>query len=109
MGGLRGSSRRQNKYTIRQPVNMQPTHALSDEIYRQKVLRARKMSAEQKLLAGPRLFEWNCEIMKAGIREQFPEADELRVDEILRERLAYRRKMDQWELERTLQERKGED
>ncbi|MCY2989874.1 MAG: hypothetical protein NTY19_18675 [Planctomycetota bacterium] len=74
---------------------MQPTPKLIDELYRERVLRARQMSPEEKLLAGPRLFEYACEITRAGIRQQFPEANEQRVQEILAERLRLRRKLEQ--------------
>lgn len=59
-----------------------------DPTYESKVRRARAMTPEQKLLEGPRLFATSCRIMKDGIRDQFPDADEQRVHEILRERLA---------------------
>jgi hypothetical protein len=36
---------------------MEPTQELIDDIYRQKVLRARAMPPEEKLFAGIRLFE----------------------------------------------------
>ena len=73
---------------------MQPTPERIDELYRERVLRARRMPLEEKLLAGPRLFEYACEITRAGIRQQFPEADEQRVQEILAERLSLRRKLE---------------
>jgi hypothetical protein len=67
---------------------MGPSPELVDSIYRERVLRARRTSPEQKLLAGPRLFARSCRIMADGIRHQYPDADEQRVGEILRARLA---------------------
>jgi hypothetical protein len=67
---------------------MKPTRELIDELYRERVLRARQTPPEEKLLAGPRLFEFACRIMADGIRHQYPEADEDRVQQILAERLA---------------------
>ena len=67
---------------------------LADDIYRERVLRARATPPEEKLLAGPRLFEQACRIMIDGIRHQFPDADENRVLEILRERLALSRRLE---------------
>jgi hypothetical protein len=67
---------------------MQPIKELADAIYWDRVERARRMSPEDKFLAGPRLFDRSCRIMADGIRAQFPDADERRVQEILRERLA---------------------
>ena len=73
---------------------MQPTKELADAIFRERVQKARRMSAEDKLLGGARLFDRSCRLMAAGIRSQFPEADERRVQEILRERLAIVRQLE---------------
>lgn len=62
---------------------------MAEDSYRTEVLSARKMSAEEKLLAGAQLFDYACGITLAGIRFQHPEASEERVQEILRERLAW--------------------
>jgi hypothetical protein len=67
---------------------MQPTRELVDALYREKILQARLMTPEQKLLAGPDLFDLTCRIMSDGIRLEFPDADDARVLQILRERLA---------------------
>lgn len=67
---------------------MEPTQELIDDIYREQVLRARATPPEEKLLDGPRLFDRVCEIMKDGIRMQFPNANEDDVRRILLERLA---------------------
>ena len=75
-------------------VTMEPTKELADEIYRERILRARAMLPEQKLLAGIELFRRACEIMADGIRSQFPEADEARVQQILRERLHLLKKLE---------------
>jgi len=73
---------------------MQPTQELIDAIYREKVLRARNTPPEQKLFAGARLFEMGCEITKAGIRAQHPNADEAEVLQILKDRLALARRLE---------------
>jgi len=65
---------------------------LSDELYRDDVRIAREMTPEQKFLAGAELFDYACRITLAGIRSQNPEANEERVQEILRERLAWAEK-----------------
>lgn len=72
---------------------MQPDQKLIDEIYRQKLRAARAMSPEDKLLAGPRLFERSLRIMADGIRSEYPDANEDRVQEILQERLALLRRL----------------
>ena len=45
---------------------MQPTQELIDDIYREKVERARQMSFDEKLLGGLVLFDNACELAKAG-------------------------------------------
>lgn len=67
---------------------MEPTRELIDQLYHERVLRARQMPPEEKLLAGAELFEWACTITRAGIRQQHPDADESRIEAILTERLA---------------------
>ncbi|HZV07477.1 MAG TPA: hypothetical protein VE999_20500 [Gemmataceae bacterium] len=67
---------------------MEPTQELVDSIYRERVLRARRTPLEEKLLLGPQLFEEVCGRMADGIRYQYPDADEQRVQEILQARLA---------------------
>ena len=74
---------------------MAPTQELIDAIYRSKVLRARAMSPEEKMLDGPRLFEMACEITKSGIRRQHPNADEAEVQRILNDRLALARRLEE--------------
>ena len=66
---------------------MEPTKELIDALYRDKIDAARRMSPEDKLLAGARLFDHACSVTTAGIRHQYPQADERDVLRILRERL----------------------
>ncbi|MFQ5806649.1 MAG: hypothetical protein ACE5I3_09385 [Phycisphaerae bacterium] len=72
-----------------------PSQELIDALYREEVLAARAMSPEEKVRAGGELFDDVCERMKAGIRWQFPEADEARVNEVLRYRLQIARRLEQ--------------
>lgn len=67
---------------------MNPTNELVDDIYREKVLRARAMSEEERFRAGPELFDFACAWTKSGIRMDHPDADEECVLELLRSRLA---------------------
>lgn len=67
---------------------------LADDIFRDRVLRARAMPPEEKLRAGAVLFERACRWMVAGIRHQFPNADEETVRNLLRERLAIARRLE---------------
>src|SRR5882724_6297075 len=76
-------------------ASMVPTKELADAIYRERVLRARRTPMEQKILAGPQLYDMVCRLMKDGIRNQFPDADERRVEEIFRQRLAIARRLEE--------------
>ncbi len=67
---------------------MEPTPELLDDIYRERIKRARAASPEEKLLDGPRLFDRVCAIMKDGIRMQFPNATSEEVRQILIQRLS---------------------
>lgn len=62
---------------------MSPEEALQRqiELYRQ-------MTGEQRLEIALNLHELSCEISRAGIRHQHPNADEAEVDRLLRERIA---------------------
>lgn len=73
---------------------MEPNTELIDAIYLERVRRAREMSPEEKLLAGARLFDRSCRIMADGIRDQFPDADDRQVQEILAARLALLRRLE---------------
>ena len=68
--------------------------SIPDPTYASKVARARQTPPEQKILDGPQLFASVCRRMKEGIRMQFPDADEARVHEILLERLAIAKKLE---------------
>lgn len=60
---------------------------LADAIYADKVRRARSAPTSRKMGWGAELFEEACERMRMGIRHQFPDADETKVEKILYERL----------------------
>lgn len=62
--------------------------ALTDELYREEIARARVMRPEEKLLEGPRLFDRACRVMADGIRHQHPELDEAGIRALLAARLA---------------------
>jgi hypothetical protein len=73
---------------------MEPSRQLIDDIFRERVLRARRTPPEEKLLDGPRLFDFACRIAMDGIRNEFPDADERRVREILAQRIALQRRLE---------------
>jgi len=69
--------------------------ALQDEIFIDKVLRARRRSIGEKFLDGPRLFDVVCERMRNGIRSQYPDCTAERVEAELQRRLVIRRRIDE--------------
>jgi hypothetical protein len=71
------------------------TQRLIDELYREEILEARAMAPEQKLLAGEELFTYACSITMAGIRNQFPEANDAERRRILESRLELQRKLEE--------------
>ena len=73
---------------------MEPTGTLGDQLYRDEVLAARVMTPEEKLLAGPQLFDFACRIARDGIRNQFPDVDEQRIGQILAERVELGRRLE---------------
>jgi hypothetical protein len=73
---------------------MESIKELADEIYRERVLRARRTPIEQKIAAGGELFEDVCERMAAGLRDENPGADEETIQELLRRRLALLRRLE---------------
>jgi hypothetical protein len=48
----------------------------------------RAMTGEQRLAIALRLHDLACELARAGIRRQWPDADTATVERLLRERLA---------------------
>lgn len=48
----------------------------------------RAMTGEQRLDIALRLHELSCDLARAGIRRQYPDADESEVNRRLRERIA---------------------
>ncbi len=52
------------------------------------------MTPKEKLLAGPRLFDFACRIALDGIRNQFPDVDEQRLRQILAERVELGRRLE---------------
>lgn len=68
---------------------------LTVALYREEVARARTMSAEDKLLAGARLFEQATRVMADGIRHRHPGCDEDEISAMLEMQLSRLRALDQ--------------
>jgi len=62
---------------------MTPQAALQEQIERY-----RQMTGEQRLAIALDLHEFACDIARAGIRRQHPQADDDEVERLLRDRLA---------------------
>lgn len=73
---------------------MQPKRMDLDDLFVEEVLRARKMTPEQKLGAGYELFVPGCEIARAGIRAQFPGSTDEEVEQYLLRRFAIERQLE---------------
>jgi hypothetical protein len=53
----------------------------------EQIQRYRRMSGEQRLAVALDLHEMSCDIARAGIRHQHPNADDAEVERLLRQRL----------------------
>ena len=71
---------------------MEPSKEQFDTGYAAKVRWARSASMEQKFLAGPRLFDQECDALRADIRRRMPRATDDDVEFLLRQYLAYLRR-----------------
>jgi hypothetical protein len=67
---------------------------LADAIYRERVLRARRTPPEDRILEGPRLFDYACAITLAGLRSENPNATDAELRRALRQRLALAEKLE---------------
>ena len=68
--------------------------SLADELYRERVLRARRTPPEMRILQGPELFDYACSSSMAGLRVEMPGASEEKLRQGLRRRLAIGRKLE---------------
>jgi hypothetical protein len=67
--------------------------ALASAIERDRFLRARRMTVEQRLLQGAELFDYACEASLAGLRARFPAAIDAELQALLRQRLTRAREI----------------
>jgi hypothetical protein len=68
---------------------------MADDIFRDKVLRARKTPPDKRIELGPQLFDGAVRNTLNGIRNQHPNADEAEVRRILSKRMAIKRRLDE--------------
>ena len=67
---------------------------LADALYWQRIARARAMSPEERMKAGPELFDYACSITLTALREQMSGASEAELLAALRRRLAVKKKLE---------------
>ncbi len=68
---------------------------LTDEEFRSRVLAARQMSPEEKFLAGPRLFDQECERIRVELRRDNPGLNSPEIESLLRARLEQQRRREE--------------
>lgn len=73
----------------------EPTQELLDDIFRRRVLQARKTPPEQRVLDSLWLYERSLITVRDGIRDRFPDADDTEVERILRQQLKRIRDMEE--------------
>ena len=73
-------------------INFQP---LSAALYRDRVLRARRTPPEERIVQGPLMFDFACAILMAGLHSENRNATENELRQLLRQRLALVRNLDE--------------
>lgn len=68
---------------------------LADALYREKYERARRMKPEDRMKAGPELFDYACTITLSALRQQMPGASEAELLAALQRRLAVKRRLEE--------------
>lgn len=66
---------------------------LQNEIYRSKVMRARRLTVGERVADGFRLFRWGMKIMRGGIRSQHPQFTEAQVEAEVARRMRIAKKL----------------
>jgi len=74
---------------------MEPTPEIVKRLYQDKIEAARRISFAEKFMAGPEMFDRECEIAMADIRMQHPDFDEEQVLAELCRRLAIARQVEE--------------
>lgn len=67
---------------------------LAEDIFHDRILRARQEDPGAKFLDSLKLFDFACSWTEAGIRAEFPAADDAEVKRILRERIELQRRLE---------------
>jgi hypothetical protein len=73
---------------------VEPTPELVDDIYREKVLRSRRMSPARRLEASLELSDMGLQMMRDSVRHQYPGASESEITARVNDRIELSRKLD---------------
>ena len=68
--------------------------ATGEAVFRERIRAAGALTATDKLLAGPRLFERACSLAAAGLRHRHPEADDTAIRALIDRQLATLRRLE---------------
>jgi hypothetical protein len=68
---------------------MEPTKELIEQLHREDIVDAKRMTIAQKLEAGGDLFDYACSITLSGIKAQYPGISQHEALEKLRHRLEF--------------------
>jgi hypothetical protein len=73
---------------------VEPTPELVDAIYREKILRSRRMTIQKRLEVAAELSDIGRQMMREAIRRENPAASDDEVRQLMRGRLELKRKLD---------------
>ncbi len=76
---------------------------LIDQLYREEILRARKMTPQERLRATFEITDFALKMMRSSLRHHHPEADDAEILRLGRERIAKVRRLNEWKLYRTVE------
>lgn len=84
---------------------MNPTsefQPLIDDIFREKVLRARATPPTERFMEGFELFEWSMTIMRDGVRAQHPQFTPDEIEKEINRRFAAVRRIEEQNIYRSV-------
>jgi len=73
---------------------VEPTSELIDALYREKILRARRMTLQRRVEVGAELSDVGRQMMHEAIRRENPAASDEEVRQLIGQRLELKRKLD---------------
>lgn len=79
-------------------VNVVSLKELQNQIFREKVMRARRMTEADRFNETLELIETGYAAMRGGVKMQFPDATEAEAERLLRERLKNLRRIEDRDL-----------